>query len=313
MVNIIRYNKDLKSEWNLFLLNSKNGTFMLNRDYMDYHSDRFRDHSLMFYNKNKIIGILPANEEKKSIFSHGGLTYGGLITSNKARINLIIDIIGSMINYYEKEGFEEIIYKSIPYIYHDFFSDEDLYALFKFKAEMYRRDISTVIDFKNKIKFSTIRKRGIKKAKSEKLVIIKDNNYKSLLEEVNIKLTKKYKKTAVHSYSEIKSLSEKFPNNIIQYSVYKNKIFIAGCLLYVTKLVVHAQYIISNTTGHQHGALDFLFDYLINEENFKAKYFDFGISTEKEGKYLNEGLIQQKESFGGRAVNYDAYRINING
>jgi hypothetical protein len=313
MVDIIRYNKDLKSEWNLFLLNSKNGTFMLNRDYMDYHSDRFQDHSLMFYNKNKIIGILPANEEKKSIFSHGGLTYGGLITSNKARINLIIDIIGSMINYYKKEGFEEILYKSIPYIYHDFFSDEDLYALFKFKAEIYRRDISTVIDFKNKIKFSTIRKRGIKKAKSEKLVIIKDNNYKSLLEEVNIKLTKKYKKTAVHSYSEIKSLSEKFPNNIIQYSVYKNKIFIAGCLLYVTKLVVHAQYIISNTTGHQHGALDFLFDYLINEENFQAKYFDFGISTEKEGKYLNEGLIQQKESFGGRAVNYDAYRINING
>jgi hypothetical protein len=52
--------------------------------------------------------------------------------------------------------------------------------------------------------------------------------------------------------------------------------------------------------------LDFLIDYYSRKE-----YFDFGISTEKDGYYLNNGLIQYKESFGARATVYDHYIIDI--
>ena len=45
MLKVIKYTRPLKEEWDAFVDVSKNGTFMLIRDYMDYHADRFIDHS----------------------------------------------------------------------------------------------------------------------------------------------------------------------------------------------------------------------------------------------------------------------------
>ena len=47
------------------------------------------------------------------------------------------------------------------------------------------------------------------------------------------------------------------------------------------------------------------------ESGFTEAIFDFGISTEQGGRYLNEGLIFQKEGFGARTVVYDTYELNI--
>jgi hypothetical protein len=75
--------------------------------------------------------------------------------------------------------------------------------------------------------------------------------------------------------------------------------------------VVHVQYISANEKGKELGALDFLFDRLINFEFCNFPIFDFGQSTENLGNYLNENLIFQKEGFGGRGVTYDTYRYEL--
>lgn len=75
--------------------------------------------------------------------------------------------------------------------------------------------------------------------------------------------------------------------------------------------VVHTQYISANLEGKEIGALDLLFDYLINTEYSNYKIFDFGQSTENNGIYLNESLIFQKEGFGGRGVVYDIYEYEL--
>jgi len=49
---MVRYSSDKKQIWNDFNRSAKNPLFMFDRDYMDYHSDRFKDHSLMFYKEN---------------------------------------------------------------------------------------------------------------------------------------------------------------------------------------------------------------------------------------------------------------------
>ena len=41
------------------------------------------------------------------------------------------------------------------------------------------------------------------------------------------------------------------------------------------------------------------------------KYIDFGKSTEGNGSILNEGLISQKEGFGGRTFVYQTWSINV--
>jgi len=69
-----------KIMWNDFLLKCKNYHFMFNRDFMEYHSDRFKDFSLIFKNdKHKIIALLPGNIKDKIFYSHQGLTFGGFL------------------------------------------------------------------------------------------------------------------------------------------------------------------------------------------------------------------------------------------
>ena len=81
MFEVRRYTPDKASEWNRFVAQSKNGTFLFDRRFMDYHADRFEDCSLMVYRQGALYALLPANIKNDVLFSHGGLTYGGLIMS----------------------------------------------------------------------------------------------------------------------------------------------------------------------------------------------------------------------------------------
>ena len=59
------------------------------------------------------------------------------------------------------------------------------------------------------------------------------------------------------------------------------------------------------------GVADLVFDSIITHYSTRKKYFDFGISTEKGGSYLNRGLAAYKESFGARAIMYDTYEVDV--
>ena len=67
----------------------------------------------------------------------------------------------------------------------------------------------------------------------------------------------------------------------------------------------------SSAIGKEIGALDFVLNDLIKNIYRDYKYFDFGISNENNGQFLNEGLIAQKEGFGARAICHDFYKIKV--
>ena len=75
--------------------------------------------------------------------------------------------------------------------------------------------------------------------------------------------------------------------------------------------MLHTQYIASSDEGKEIGATDIIFEYLIGKYYADKKYFDFGISTENNGLYLNVGLVSNKESFGARTTVYDFYELDI--
>jgi hypothetical protein len=95
------------------------------------------------------------------------------------------------------------------------------------------------------------------------------------------------------------------------HTVSSSKNVLGGVVAYLTRQTVRTQYIAASSEGKELGALDILFDYLINDVYKDYDYFDFGQSTEEMGKYLNESLIFQKEGFGGRGVVYNIYELKI--
>lgn len=313
MFKIIAYNNIYQKEWDNFINCSKNGTFLFYRQYIDYHQRRFTDCSLMIYQKERLVALLPANKTPDGIiYSHQGLTYGGLILSTEATTQMVIDMFSIINSYYKTQGNNKIVYKTSPFIYHRYPSEEDLYALFKVcKAQLIARDIASVVLPKNAIRFTQLRQRGIKKAQKLGVKIEISTQYELFWDILTQNLQEKYGVMPVHSLAEIKLLAAYFPQNIKLYTAKIHGNTIAGSVIYETQQTIHVQYISANKEGKAIGALDLLFYYLLNEVYSEDLYFDFGKSTEQGGLFLNQSLIFQKEGFGGRGICYDTYEWTL--
>lgn len=312
MIEITNYNPKLHNNiWNIFNKDSKNGLFMFDRNYMDYHSDRFKDNSLIFYEDEKPIALLPCNMSQNTLYSHQGLTFGGFIVDENMKQNKMLECFEILKEYMKKNNFKKFIYKSTPYIYHKIPAQEDLYALFRNNAKLFRIDCSTTIDLQNILKMSDLRKRCIKKAQNNKVEITLSEDFEAFVMLLNSVLQKQHGVNAVHSAEELKLLCSRFPQNIKLFVAKFNKEIIAATLLFIYDDLVHTQYLAANEKAREIGALDLLIKTLIDEFAKSKKYFDFGISTENGGQFLNQGLISQKEGFGGRTIVHNIFEVNI--
>ena len=312
MAEVLRYDVSMKTEWNAFIRRSINGTFLFDRDYMDYHADRFTDHSLVFVDKGEIKALLPANISGSVLTSHGGLTYGGLIVDDDAKTPAVIDMFVSMNDMLRKEGITTVEYKTIPWIYHSQPAESDLYALFKVcKAQLIGRLVSSTVNIVDKIKMSYQRRRGVNKAKRNGLIVKETNDIEGFYRILDDNLMEHHHVHPVHTIDELRLLKNRFPEAIRLFMTFDGNEALAGTLLYITPRVIHTQYISASPQGKNRGALDILFAHFIDNPPIPCHYLDFGCSTEDMGHYLNEGLIHQKEGFGARGVCYDIYSWNI--
>lgn len=311
-MRIIRYTTDNKNNWNDFVKNSKNTHFFFQRDYMEYHSDRFEDFSLMIFDETeKLIAILPANIKEDILYSHQGLTFGGFLVDDRIKTETMLEIFESLKHFLKERNIKKIVYKCIPYIYHLKPSEEDRYALFRNDAKLIRRDVTSTVDLTEQIRYSKGRKWTVNKAKKESVETFESDNYEVFWELLTGVLESNHEAKPVHTLDEMRKLVGCFQKNIKLFLAKKNERIVSGALIYENQNIVHTQYLANSKEGRELGALDLLIDYLIKNIYKNKKYFDFGISNEDAGKYLNTGLIAQKEGFGARAVVHDFYELEI--
>jgi hypothetical protein len=278
---------------------------------MEYHSDRYSDHSLLFFKNGKLIGLMPANINHGVLNSHEGLTYGGIISDNEMKTPVMIEIFKKIIEHCKEEGFKELLYKTVPYIYHQIPADEDLYALYLCGARLIERDILSSIHLPLNVKYTKERKRTIKKAKSKNLFVRRSFDFNTFMKIEEEVLLERHGVRPVHKASEIIRLAEKFPNNIKLFASFNEDAMLAGTIIFESTNVAHAQYAADSNDGWDLGALDLVFHHLITEYYTNKKFFDFGCSTENHGQFLNNGLLRHKEGFGARAIMQDFYRLSI--
>lgn len=309
-MEIKEYTEEKKHIWNEFIQNSKNGIFMFNRGFMDYHSGRFQDNSLMFYEDDVLLAILPASLHGNELRSHGGLTYGGFITNEKMKQHKMLECFDVLRLYMRENGISNLVYKAVPYIFHKQPAEEDLYALFRSNAKILKIEPSTAVLLKNPVKMPKGRKAQISRALREGVKIELSDDFETFLKLENSVLIK-HNTQAVHSAEELRLLKSRFENEIqLWTAVYQNKI-IAASLLFVYDNAVHTQYMAADDKAREIGALDLLIKTVMDEFSAGKTYLDFGISSENGGGFLNEGLISQKEGFGGRTLCYQTWEIRV--
>ena len=313
MFEVRQYTKEQEFEWDDFVQESKQGTFLFYRSYMDYHADRFLDCSLMIYREGRLYALLPANRVGATICSHQGLTYGGLITNATATAVGVCEAFLEINRFLYAHGIRRVLYKCIPWIYHKIPAEEDLYALFHVcRAHLRFRYIASAVDQTNPVKWRRDRRHGVKSSLKENLIIERKSEKLSLFWNIlTANLREVHHVKPVHSLEEMTLLHRRFPDNTPLYMARQDEKYLAGILLYTTPNVVHTQYISATSEGKELHAIDAICYQIIKEDYKDVHYFDFGTSNEDSGCFLNAGLIQQKEGFGGRAVCYDQYEWEI--
>ena len=309
-----RYLANNINEWNSFNESCKNSLFMFNRYYMDYHNDRFFDHSLLFYQDDMLIALFPACEKDGMLLSHAGLTYGGFLVGEAMKQHIMNECFHELVEYCKNKGIHTIRYKCIPSIYHKQAAEEDRYALFSSGFKLISVDVSTYLKLNDPLKASKGRRAQISRAKREGVVIkryLDRDSYRAFISLENRVLIERHGVQAVHTADELFMLHERFLDNIHLFGAeYKGKM-IAGTIIYEYENVIHTQYMAADETARRIGALDLTVQFVKDYYGKKKKWLDFGISTEHDNGKLNEGLAFQKESFGGRTGVYEVWEMKL--
>ncbi|HEX7761771.1 MAG TPA: GNAT family N-acetyltransferase [Caulobacteraceae bacterium] len=309
MAEVRPYGPEMRGLWNSFNREAVNGHFLFDRDFMDYHSDRFTDASLIVFEGDRAVGLIAASREGATIHSHQGLSFGGLVVQDTG-VSASLAMLDACAAGWRGAGAQAMVYKALPSIYHRAPANGDLYWLFRRGAALVRRDASTVIDYRAPGPRSERRARGARKAARAGLTFGRSTrwgDYWRVLEDV---LRDRHVAAPTHSLAEIELLAGRFPDGISLHLAELAGEVQAGVVIFATDEVAHAQYIAVGEAGRANGALDGLFDHLIAAQN-QRRYFSFGISTTEGGQALNEGLVRQKEEFGGGPVMHDVYRLAL--
>ena len=307
---LIPYSEDVQSFWDSVVNSSKNGNFLHLRDYISYHAQRFDEQSVLVKKNGNVVAVFPCNRIGGQIISHSGLTYGGLIYTTELRAVDVLDIFKIIMDYYRGMGCTSLLYKVIPHIFHRYPADEDLYALFRMGAKLVRRDISSAVALNGKLKLSESRRGALRKAVKQG-ISVQEGVFFLAFHSLLLDVLLKFGSHPVHSPEELLLLNNRFPNRIRLFGAYDKDRLLAGALVYDFGSVVHTQYLASSDEGKGLGALDYVLSHLLDDVFSDRQYFSFGISTEHDGQFLNEGLIFQKEGFGGRGVVHDFYKLEL--
>lgn len=313
MIEVKRYKAEFSEIWDDFVSKSKNGTFILKRGFMDYHHDRFLDHSLMIYQDEKLLSVVPAHQKEDILYAHQGLTYGGFVWHKKIKFTQAFDCFKGVMAYAHDQGISTLNLKEIPRIYAQIPSDELDYFLHMAGAQCLKKDVALVIDYQNALGFEKNRREGLNKARRHELRVVCDNNFGGFWNTILIpELAAKHQAKPVHTLEEIKLLAGRFPQEIKQVSVYHNDKLVAGTTVFLTPTVVHPQYVMGDGDKNKLGSIDLAYEFIINEFAPGRRYFDFNTSSEADGTLLNSGLLFWKQTCGARSITINQYEIATN-
>jgi hypothetical protein len=304
------YTERDRDDWDAVVRRSRSGHFFFLRDYLDYHADRFADSSLLVYEEGRLRSVLPANRVGDDAVSHGGLTFGGVLSDSSMSANGMLRAVESILERFRSVGVTRLVYKPVPHAYHLVPAEDDLYALYRAGARLVGRDLSAAIRLDERLPYTKGRRSALKRGRAAGISVEASERFEEFIDLATANL-ERHGAVPTHSGFELAALGRRFPENIRLFTAVAEEEVIAGVVVYETPVLAHTQYIASSQSGRELAAVDVLIDHLIERYAGTKRWFDFGISTENGGATLNEGLARNKESYGARALVYDRYLIDL--
>ncbi|MGB3605766.1 FemAB family protein [Psychroserpens sp.] len=267
---------------------------------MDYHQDRFKDFSLMVYKDKKIIAVLPANIVGTSLFSHQGLTYGGLYYTNDLSLEIKKNVLEHVILFLERNKIDFLVVKEAPTFYGNLNSKSLLPSSGMTKVDVMKEERVLAVDLGNPLKIHKTKLKHFRKNQANGFIIKEEDDFSPFWNKVLCpRLDQKHNTKPVHSLDEIVLLKARFPNLIKQFTIYFENKILAGITIFDKGEIVKSQYGATTEMGEKLRAIEFLFITLIHQYRDEGKtFFSMGTVSEANDLGYNKGLLKQKEELG---------------
>lgn len=312
-VHVQRYDQSQKKAWDSFVAYNNPFTFLFYRDYMDYHSNRFTDYSLLVFQNASLIALFPANISNENIiYSHQGLSYGGLIYDHsKWSQQFEKNIFQVILDYYNAIPVSKICIKTPPQFYGPHVRRQ-MDVLSTLGADVQKSFLSMAANMEPPLKIHKSKHKRFRKHKQKNEFFIKDDNdFKAFWNQVLIPcLEEKHQAKPVHTLEEIVELNKYFPENIIQWNVYLEDKIIAGITLFIKNDVIRSQYGATRLGYEAFAPLDYLYIYLFDFYYAKGiKIFDMGSIPPNDDLSYPKGLVNYKKELGCDTYTQNQYVI----
>jgi hypothetical protein len=305
-----RYQAELAPHWGEVLAGSKNGLFLFERPFIEYHGDRFIDMSLLAYIDGKPVAIFPVARDPRTdmVASHPGLTFGGVPLRRELRTEECIAVIDALLDALKEDGVRTLEVKLLPQAFANYPASELDYALWRRGFSISRRDLSSILPLEDGLPFNTLKRRSMAKARKCGVAIapVRTGEFHALVSDV---LGSQHGVAPVHSAAEMELLAERFPRNISIVGGWLGDRLVAGSMVFHYGHVWHTQYLACANEGRECGALDLVIGEIKEQAMVAgARFLSLGASTESAGTVINGGLLWQKESYGARSITHDFMR-----
>ncbi|SMD08743.1 GNAT family N-acetyltransferase [Sporomusa malonica] len=323
MLKIEIYNQSHQKDWDNFIGTSRNGTFMQQRTFLNYHPPgRFVDCSLMVYNSHgNLIAVIPAAQkmegQKKVFSSYPGASHGGIIVDQKFGTYEAMALVPLLTEYCKSNDFNAIQIKMVPRIYHFWPSDEIDFALRYYGFSISTNELATALPIKELANASDhlieSTQRNIRKAQRLGVTIEESNDLATYWGILTDNLKQKHHAQPTHTLAEITDLTNRYPQSIKLSASFLQGEMVSGVVIFLlNSRVINCFYIASNNKYQTLRSLELLFYKLISWGMEKGyDYLDWGISTENKGLMINQGLFEFKEKFGGRGILRESYYLDL--
>lgn len=300
MLDIIRYNNNLKQDWDNFVINNTFSTVYHLRNFLEYHPEnRFEDYSILIYSNNILICILPCCKNNNKYFSYKGSTYGGpVIHNNWVSIDKMKLIIDKIFEYYDNK----IEFRLANDIY---FPDHIklLYFLLSQKLKIVPElswHIKSNDDFIGQIS-NKRNKKYLEKMINDNNIncfITNDkNDYINFYNILKINLNKNHNTNPTHTLEEFLDIKERIKDNVYLFIVKQEEKILGGVfVIKITNKCLYTFYISRNIEYNTSAVIYAMYTISIFSKENNIQYIDYGISTENSGKDINIGLSDYKQN-----------------
>jgi hypothetical protein len=319
-VRAVPYTDADAARWDAFVARSPTGNLLHTRAFLGYHGARFADRSLLLVdNGDQVRAVLPAAvdpRDPRGVVSHPGATYGGLLCGpDKSGLDAIA-LLPLALAALATQGFERLLYKTVPPHLHAGMHQVDLYALWRAGARLVRRDLWSAIDLARPRVIERNRARHLRRARELGLLIVQDDSaeaYGRFHAMLRACLAERHAAAPVHSLEEMRRLQAGFPGQVMLWlALGADGECLAGEWILDLGTAWHGQYGAATAPGRECSAQDLLLETIIQRcEGQRVRSFSFGASTEDEGRVLNAGLFKYKAAFGGGAVVHDFMEVDL--